>query len=787
MKILFRIFFFLFCINGSAQTITVAPYLQDAKPNSIAILWETNTGEEATVEWGETIELGNVTNGISYLSNGELRIHEVELTGLDRFTIYYYRVVTGNAISAIYHFKTPPFATDNEAFRLVAMSDMQQDDAHPNKFNEIVEDGILTYLDNQLGGDLVDNLALILIPGDLVDDGNDFVSWKETFFEPAQNLISHVPMYPVLGNHEYDTPYYYRYFKLPTNGSLGSEEHWWHKDYGNVRFIGMDSNPPFDTEEQLLWLDEVLLNTCDADSIDFVFAQLHHPYKSELWTPGESDFTGEVITRLEQFSTDCNKPSIHFFGHTHGYSRGQSRDHKHLWINVATAVGAIDNWGEFPNFDYDEFSMSQDDYGFVVVEVTADDDPKLVIKRIDRGDQDTIINNALVDSLVIRLNPSFVNPPTPLYPINQEVIPECVVLKASPFSSSNPIALHGQAHWQVSTNENDFSTLIFESWKNYENWYNEIDTQAEDDLTDEQVIGLGQNETYWWRVRYRDREFNWSNWSSPAMFSVGNSAFSGNLLSNPGAENDLSNWVILEGVVEAVTDGECAGITPNSGEKYFAVGGLCDHSEIGRLAQNVDLSSYQDSIDASVLSLNFGGFLSDYSGVDVPSFHAIFLDEDSLEILETPFVSHSNNVWKLYSEWVEIPPLTRSVLLELKGTRFGGTDNDSYFDDFFVKIGPTDIPCSDPSTDFVENNVPKPRHFVVTPNPLINEGAINYPNCTSKTKLIVINNLGAKMDVGASYSKLGIVFRTSALATGIYHFWIREGKIIRGVGKFVVR
>ena len=39
------------------------------------------------------------------------------------------------------------------------------------------------------------------------------------------------------------------YFKLPENGIEGLEEHAWHKDYGNVRIIGMDSNGGYATEE----------------------------------------------------------------------------------------------------------------------------------------------------------------------------------------------------------------------------------------------------------------------------------------------------------------------------------------------------------------------------------------------------------------------------------------------------------------------------------------------------------------------------------------------------------
>ena len=74
-----------------------------------------------------------------------------------------------------------------------------------------------------------------------------------------------------------------------------------YKDYSNVRIIGLDSNWGYQIDEQLDWLDGILNLACDDDNIDFVFAELHHPHKSELWLAGETDYTGEVISRMEAF------------------------------------------------------------------------------------------------------------------------------------------------------------------------------------------------------------------------------------------------------------------------------------------------------------------------------------------------------------------------------------------------------------------------------------------------------------------------------------------------------
>ena len=66
------------------------------------------------------------------------------------------------------------------------------------------------------------------------------------------------------------------------NGSSGYKEHWWTKDYSNLRIIGMDSNEDYRIELQLDWLDSVLMATAADDAIDFVFAQMHHPHKTEV-------------------------------------------------------------------------------------------------------------------------------------------------------------------------------------------------------------------------------------------------------------------------------------------------------------------------------------------------------------------------------------------------------------------------------------------------------------------------------------------------------------------------
>ena len=756
-----------------AQTFIVKPYIQDAKPHSVNILWETDGGSESIVKWGLDENVENTTTGTPYDSDGGFVMHDVELTGLDRFTNYYYQVVTGSSESSVNMFKTPPFASDNEDFRFVAMSDMQQSWSDPEIFDEVIHDGVLDYLSNLYGVQTADNLALVLIPGDLVDYGNTYHQWEEDFFSPAADLLESVPVYPVMGNHEVNTNYFFQYFHLPENGTEGYEERWWWKDYGNVRFIGLDSNSPYNGETQLNWLDGVLNSTCSADSIDFVFAELHHPYKSELWTPGESDFTGEVVSKLEEFSSQCGKPSIHFFGHTHGYSRGQSRDHKHVWINVATAGGAIDYWGEWPQFDYEEFTVSEDDWGFVMVDVESGDEPKFTVKRLSRGDNYVDLDNEEIDHFTVTKIDYDISTPSPQYPVDIEIAPECVILCGTDFEIDG---LHGATHWQVTTIQGNYDNPIVDLWEQHQNLYFNEDTQAGESLTDEHVSGISSNTQYWWRFRYRDKELNWSEWSQEVTFTTGESTFSLNLVQNPGSEDLLDNWIIDEGICESMLAGDCAGTNPYSGQRYFAVGGLCEESPVGRMHQDIDVTEFADSIDSGGMSVTFGAMMSDWSGVDVPDMRLQFEDQNGNEISSTEYIAGAQTTWLLIEQLTTIPPLTRTIRCELRGTRNEGTDNDSYFDDIVVRIG-NEIEC-DPSIVSVDNTTQRPLKFNAYPNPATDKATIELPyNWGTETIIRVADVTGKKIDAEYKIENSKLYLHRSSLNSGAYTITIINGSL----------
>ncbi len=520
-----KILLILFClpIIVLSQDFTINPYLQNANPNNITIMWEYSNWDISFVEWGNTDTLGNIDSTTSEITSFPSCLFTAKLTGLQPNTKYYYRVVTGDSFSSIFDFYTPSNNTDEKSINMVVMSDMQKSDNNPTKFSEIINDGIIDYVKDNYEGNTNENLDMILIPGDLDGTGTNHSHWKDDFFSQSEPLFSTVPFYPVLGNHEVNANLYFQYMDLPKNGTLGYEEHWWYKDNSNVRIIGLNSNSDYQIQDQLDWLDSILYMTSLDNTIDFVFAQLHHPHKSEQWTPGNTGFTGDVISLLEDFTTNCGKPTIHFYGHTHGYSRGQSKDHTHLMVNVATSGGYIDYWGEWPQQDYEEYSISQDEWGYVLLEVEAGSNPQFTLKRLSIGDDFITKKNSLEDSLTIRLYNNPPNTPIGIFPLHLDTInSNTMILVADDFFDQDG-DLHGASQWQISNDCNDFTSLVFDSWKQYENWYLDINTQLNDTLTDEIINSLDGSSHYCWRVRYRDRSLSWSEWSTPIPFVTDNS------------------------------------------------------------------------------------------------------------------------------------------------------------------------------------------------------------------------------------------------------------------------
>ncbi|MEZ4919984.1 MAG: fibronectin type III domain-containing protein, partial [Saprospiraceae bacterium] len=84
------LFLVLLPIFSFAQNIKVGPFLQDAEPTSMYIVWETDADASSIVHFGLDSNLVSMAQGSSFVNMGQNKIHEVQLTGLLPNTRYFY-------------------------------------------------------------------------------------------------------------------------------------------------------------------------------------------------------------------------------------------------------------------------------------------------------------------------------------------------------------------------------------------------------------------------------------------------------------------------------------------------------------------------------------------------------------------------------------------------------------------------------------------------------------------------------------------------------------------------
>jgi acid phosphatase type 7 len=155
---------------------------------------------------------------------------------------------------------------------------------------------------------------IIFHTGDLVENGLDAGEW-EMFNGITSVLRSSAEMFPVAGNHEQESSYYYDNFNLPNN------EKWYDVEYDNIHFIVLNSNLSLYTDsEQYMWLEDNLQNI--KKNIKFTVVFFHHPLFSTGPHSADEMGVGDILIPLfERSGVD-----LVFSGHDHDYERSMFND-----------------------------------------------------------------------------------------------------------------------------------------------------------------------------------------------------------------------------------------------------------------------------------------------------------------------------------------------------------------------------------------------------------------------------------------------------------------------------
>ena len=161
-------------------------------------------------------------------------------------------------------------------------------------------------------------LDLVLHGGDLIYGQAAPGDYADKFFRPYRNLLRDVPFYPVLGNHDLKEDAGQAFldtFSLPANGPAAlPPNHCFWFDYGDARFVGIDSNldPRTLADAVVPWLRDALGSA--GRRWKFVF--FHHA----PWAGGNRPADGKVCDILVP-AIEAGGADVVFCGHNHLYER----------------------------------------------------------------------------------------------------------------------------------------------------------------------------------------------------------------------------------------------------------------------------------------------------------------------------------------------------------------------------------------------------------------------------------------------------------------------------------
>ncbi|MGX7666391.1 fibronectin type III domain-containing protein [Flavobacterium pedocola] len=535
MKKIFTILIVLVCFSVRSQTLY--PYLQNAMPSSIYVNWKTDSNPESIVEYGTTSSSLNVTttgNTNIFTDSGypgNYYYHSVKLTNLTPNTKYYYRIKTGAAVSAIHSFKTLPLpgqaATADGHIRFLIMGDNQLK-AVP-RYDSLVS-AAKRKIKQKWGSNLSpeDNIAMTFMVGDQVDVGT-LDHYENVHFKKNRGLSANIPIQTTVGNHEtYGTlgmSSYYDHFyisEISYKGITSGNENYYAHQAGNVLFISLSSEHT--GAAQLTWLQQVLAAANTDTTVDWIFSLSHRPYQAEQYV---GDISTWVRNTAVPLLVTSSKYAMHIGAHHHLYHRGQLKNTP--TYNIISGGTAWDQyWGSSTEQDFDDVQKTICNWIYQIVDIDVVNG-KMDIESYSIGSVDRWKNNQLMDTFH-----RYKNQPAPAKPSITNTFPASVTL---------PLTVNGSA-FSTTTNEllNTSQFLISQSptfdiikkevYRDFENLYGKYGTQKDSTVN----INLGvditkmtlasnslPNGQYYVKLRYRDRNLEWSPWSDVKTLTISGS------------------------------------------------------------------------------------------------------------------------------------------------------------------------------------------------------------------------------------------------------------------------
>lgn len=326
------------------------PYLQDASDTRVTLLWRSDVPLQAMIEYRPVGAPAGPWSTVA--AAGATRTPAITLTGLQPGMAYEYRIRGEGA-----------WLYDGGTFRTLSPPD-----ADSLRF--------VHFADNQTGhiphSDLVRRLLredsppeLLIHSGDLCENGLQAEEWEQ-WFRAERELLARVPIFPALGNHEFNSPLYFENFRLPSNGTGQGAGRWYSFDAGPAHFVALDVvySDVAPGSPQHRWLDADLART----DRPWKFVYFHYPCYNASPHHGSNL---RLRASLERLFLD-HRVSAVFSGHGHLYERAHGAPAGPgapplLWFVSGGGGGVPQPVGQAPWTQYTEVT-----YHFLRVTIRGD-------------------------------------------------------------------------------------------------------------------------------------------------------------------------------------------------------------------------------------------------------------------------------------------------------------------------------------------------------------------------------------------------------------------------------
>ncbi len=525
------------------------PYLQSSTPKSIYVSWHGYGGASTIVEYGTSESLGQSQSGDFELIGGKNYWHTVKLTGLTPDTEYFYKCKSDDRETEIFKFRTPAEGVPAKGhLRYLLLGDTRPSifGDNGNRPSEIVE-AMISTVKKLYGNDIQNQIDLVINTGDIVIRGDNVANFPKEYFGAYESMSANIPFMVSVGNHEQENPSYYKYMKYEDFNNTGTEKYYSFVT-DKTQFIMLNSNDTVVRNHpgvQATWLNAQLDSAENDSSIYMSFVFGHHPGHTELWPDGElpqSDGNGAWI-RSEVYGAlaSHSKAQMYSYGHSHCYERGaiesdEENTNGDFYIMLTGGGGSdLDRWRMYPNQkDYPEIQIAFDYYMFNLVDIDLNA-KTMDVYAYALGHPNNMFDEVkMVDHFYRKLDQTGPEKPVALsIDTTEKRRPKLI---ASEFVGVDSLMT---SHFQITKTPGNYEHPITSKrdWVNFYGdsgapYYTPINKNKGIDLTSFKVkYNLKVGQTYAWRVRYRDHNLKWSEWSDEKEFTI----------STPVSATDIEN------------------------------------------------------------------------------------------------------------------------------------------------------------------------------------------------------------------------------------------------------